>query len=103
MDKVVAKNERNSAKSETGHVEVEKSAKTENYIGWRTDILENNKVSGDILANREANGYNSVYKEKENITGLPISKEVRKLLLNQRYFRPPNSAFGNQIFAFAIT
>jgi len=79
MDKVVAKNERNIAKSETGHVEVEKSAKTDNYIGWRTDILENNKISGEILANKEANGYNSVYKEKENITGSPLSKEVQEL------------------------
>merc|ERR1711892_295765 len=67
MDKVVAKNERNIAKSETGHVEVEKSAKTDNYIGWRTDILENNKISGEILAN------------KENITGSPLSKEVQEL------------------------
>ena len=96
MDKVVVKNERNSAKSETGHMEVEKSAKTENYIGWRTDILENNKVSGDILASREANGYNSVYKEKENITGLPISKEVRQNYINKHYFLPSNSASENQ-------
>ena len=87
MDKVVAKNERNIAKSETGHVEVEKSAKTDNYIGWRTDILENNKISGEILANKEANGYNSVYKEKENITGSPLSKEVRHFNTVQGYVK----------------
>merc|ERR1712130_1064187 len=79
MDKVVAKNEWNSAKSDPPTTEGDKSAKSDNYIGWRSDILENNKVSADILANREANGLNSVQKEKENVTGSPISKEVKEL------------------------
>jgi len=79
MDKVLAKNERNSAKSDTASTEGDKSAKNDNYIGWRNDILENNKVSGDILANREANGINSVQKEKENIAGSSLSKEVQEL------------------------
>ena len=78
MDKVVAKNKRNSAKTDTALAEDrEKSAKNENYIGWRNDILENNKVSGDILANKEANGLSSVHKEKENVAGSSLSKEVR--------------------------
>ena len=72
MDKVVAKNERNSAKTDTALAEDrEKSAKNENYI------LENNKVSGDILANKEAKRLTSVHKEKENVAGSTLSKEVR--------------------------
>jgi len=80
MDKVVAKNEKNSAKTDTALTEDrDKSAKNENYIGWRNDILENNKVSGDILANREANGLSSAHKEKENVVGSSLSKEVQEL------------------------
>ena len=75
MDKVVAKNEKNSAKSEGG-LEVDKSGKSESYIGWRSDIIQNNKIGSDALNHREANGYSSAFKEKENLTGSSSSKEV---------------------------
>jgi len=78
MDKVVAKNEKNSAKSEGG-LEVDKSGKSESYIGWRSDIIQNNKIGSDALNHREANGYSSAFKEKENLTGSSSSKEVQEL------------------------
>jgi len=79
IDKVMEKNERNTQKTIGGSSEVEKSIKTENYIGWRSDILEKNKVNGDILASREdnENNENNIGKtEKKHNTGSDLSKEV---------------------------
>ena len=68
VDKVVSKNEKNSLKSDGFQIDSEtKPVKSENFIGWRQDILENNKVTtvdNILAASRETNGYN----EKENIT-----------------------------------
>ena len=63
MDKVMAKNDRNVAKSEGG----------EAPIGWRSEIISNRVT--DVLATKETNGYKSL-QEKENISGASTCKEV---------------------------
>ena len=58
MDKVIAKNDRNVAKTESGEAQ----------IGWKSDIISNRVT--DIT-----NGYKSL-QEKENISGPCSCKEV---------------------------
>jgi len=66
MDKVIAKNDRNVAKSESG----------EAPIGWKSEIISNRVT--DILATKETNGYKSL-QEKENISGSCSCKELQDL------------------------
>ena len=63
MDKVIAKNDRNVAKSEVG----------EGSVGWRSDIISNRVT--EVLAAKETNGYKS-FQEKENFCGPSPCKEV---------------------------
>ena len=65
---VMSKNDRNLAKTEAAQSEAasEKQGSEANVIGWKSEIISNNRVS-DILACKESNGVLS--KEKENISG----------------------------------
>lgn len=66
---VMSKNDRNIAKNEAAQSEggaSEKQGSEANVIGWKSEIISNNRVS-DILACKESNGVLS--KEKENIRG----------------------------------
>ena len=65
MDKVLSKNDKNIAKSESIGDAPEKPSTNDNVIGWRSDLITNNRVT-DILACKESNGY--IGKEKENIS-----------------------------------
>merc|ERR1719419_735645 len=69
MDKVLTKNDKNIAKTEAV-TETSDKSNNENTIGWRSEIISNNRVT-DVLACRETNGYHGKdgYKEKENING----------------------------------
>jgi len=87
MDKVLTKNDKNIAKTEAVTESSDKPNQTnENTIGWRSEIISNNRVS-DVLASRETNGYHGkegyISKEKENING-PCKEliEVKKNLLD---------------------
>ena len=77
---VMSKNDRNIAKNEASHSEAasEKQGSEGNNIGWKSEIISNNRVS-DILACKESNGVLS--KEKENISGpcKEVSSGVRFL------------------------
>merc|ERR1719468_512134 len=73
---VMSKNDRNIAKNEAAQSEAasEKQGSEPNVIGWKSEIITNNRVS-DILACKESNGVLS--KEKENISG--PCKELQEL------------------------
>ena len=76
MDKVMSKNDKNIAKTESSASESPIEKQSDTTIGWRSDIITNNRVT-DVLACRESNGY--ITKEKENISG--PCKEVNNTLL----------------------
>ena len=75
MDKVIAKNDRNVAKSEVG----------EGSVGWRSDIITNRVT--EVLAAKETNGYKS-FQEKENFCGPSPCKEVNTSPYTCHYFNP---------------
>ena len=93
MDKVLTKNDKNIAKTEAV-TETSDKSNNENTIGWRSEIISNNRVT-DVLACRETNGYHGKdgYKEKENING--PCKEVKCFLFHKSItFNDHNLANG---------